>query len=112
MNPSTQEPVDKKLVYTVFKERCYDDEAHPEDTWGNHSRLAQSASEKPIMLKRVVFANYMLGLRHRARWFYDNIVWVDLCRSVLARTQRKSTQMALARKGKKGWMSKLSKKKI
>ena len=31
-NPKTQEPVDKKLVYTVFKERCYDDEAHPEDT--------------------------------------------------------------------------------
>ena len=70
LNPSTSEPVDKKLLYTVFRESCYDDEAHPEDTRDNHRRLAQSALEGAAMERRVVFANHMLGLRHSALWYY------------------------------------------
>ena len=80
LNPNTNEPVDKKLLYTVFKECCYDDENNPEDTWGNHTRLAQSALEPVAMEKRVLFATHMIDLRHRDKWLYDNIVWVDLCR--------------------------------
>ena len=34
------------------------------------------------------------------------VLWCDLCNSVLPRTQRKATDMTLARKGGKGWMSK------
>ena len=33
INPDTGRPVDKRAVYVVFKERCYDDEEHPENTW-------------------------------------------------------------------------------
>ena len=111
LNPNTNEPVDKKLLYTVFKECCYDDENNPEDTWGNHTRLAQSALEPVAMEKRVLFATHMIDLRHRDKWLYDNIVWVDLCRSVLARTLRKASQMAMAQKRQRSWMSQGSKKK-
>ena len=31
VNPYTGKPVDKRAVYVVFKERCYDDEADPEN---------------------------------------------------------------------------------
>ena len=34
LNPSTNEPVDKSLVYAVFREYCYDDD--PADTLGSH----------------------------------------------------------------------------
>ena len=84
---------------------------HPKDTWGNHTRLAQSVLEPVAMEKRVLFATHMIDLRHRDKWLYDNIVWVDLCRSVLARTLRKASQMAMAQKRKRSWMSQGSKKK-
>ena len=104
LNPSTNEPVDKHLVYTVFRECCYDDD--PADTWDHSPRLSQAALDLPAQERRLVFANHMLRLRHTANWFYMNIVWVDLCRSVLPRTQRKAAALALARKGMKGWQSK------
>ena len=80
LNPSTNEPVDKHLVYAVFRECCYDDD--PADTWDHLPRLSQSALDLPAKERRLVFANHMLRLRHTANWFYMNIVWVDLCRSV------------------------------
>ena len=104
MNPSTNEPVDKRLVYTVFRECCYDDD--PADTWDHRPRLAQSALDRPAIEKRFLFANHMLTTRRAAQWFYMNLVWVDICRSILPRTQRKAAALALARKGMKGWQSK------
>lgn len=109
LNPSTNEPVDKSLVYTIFRECCYDDD--PADTWDHLRRLSQSALDPPAQERRLVFASHMLTLRHTANWFYMNIVWVDLCRSILPRTQRKVAALALARKGMKGWQSKGSRQK-
>ena len=47
LNPDTGEAVDKKLVFTVFREDCYTDD--PEDRWDNRTRLSRSAlSDKEI----------------------------------------------------------------
>ena len=108
-NPATGEPVDKKLVYTVFREVCYDEDDET-DTWAHRARLSRAALDEPAKEKRLAFAKYMLALGYLARWYYDNLVWCDLCNSVLPRSQKKATQMALARKGGKGWMSKGSQK--
>ena len=80
LNPTTEEPVDKKLVYTVFRVL---------------PRLAQTALDQPAIERRLFFANHMLTLKHTDKWFYNNIVWVDFCRSVLPRTQRKAKALAL-----------------
>ena len=48
----------------------------------------------------------MLTLKHSPKWYYDKLVWCDLCNSILPRTQKKANELALARKGGKGWMSK------
>ena len=103
LNPLSEEPVDKKLVYKVFRECCYDED--PADTWDHLPRLAQTALDQAAQQRRLLFANHMLTIAHTDHWFYMNVVWVDLCRSVLPRTQRKAKALALARKGMKGWQS-------
>ena len=52
------------------------------------------------MERRVKFADYVLELRHNANWFFNNLVWTDNPLS-----EKKANQMALARKGNKGWIS-------
>ena len=42
-NPGTGEPVNKKAVYTVMRERCYDDDEQPDDTWQHQVRNSQTA---------------------------------------------------------------------
>ena len=103
MNPETGEPVDKKLVYRVFRENCHDEGA--DDNWDHLTLMAQTALDEPAMARRFLFAQHMKSLRHTAGWFYNHVVWVDLCSSVLPRTQRMSIKLKKARKGKKGWGS-------
>ena len=103
-NPKTGEPVDKKRVYDVFREFCYDDD--PSDPWVHLSRLTRSALDDPAMQRRLAFATHMLASPHTASWYYTNLVWCDLCNSILPRTEKKAREMTLARKGGKAWMSK------
>ena len=84
-NPATNEPVDKKLVYTVFRELCYDVDAGY--LWCHLPRLSRAALDDAARERRWAFAKHMLALRHTALWYYDNVVWCDLCNSVLPRTQ-------------------------
>ena len=67
LNPQTQEPVDKKLVFTVFREHCYDDESDPSDTWLNLTRLSKSALDEKAKEGRNVFAQVMIALGHTAQ---------------------------------------------
>ena len=104
-NPATGKPVDKRAVYVVLQERCYDDEEHPENTWRNKARLTRTALTKNVMSKRYAWAQWMQGLRHTSAWYFTNLVWTDICNSVLPRTEKKAAEQALARKAGKGWMS-------
>ena len=103
LNPDTGSPVKKDRVYALFREACYDDD--PEDCWDNLRRLARSALDEPSRERRFAFAKHMLTLQHTDKWYSENLVWCDLCNSILPRTQKKANDMALARKGGKGWMS-------
>ena len=103
-NPKTGEPVDKKLVYQVFQEACFDEDAT--DPWRHLPRLSRIALEKGAWQRRLAFAEHMHALKHKAQWYYDHLVWCDLCSSVLPRSRKKASEMAVARKGRKAWMSK------
>ena len=103
LNPDTQEPVSKQLVYTVFRECCFDDD--PAYTWEHRARLSKSALDETQIKRRWDFAKHMLTLTHTPQWYYTNLVWCDLCSSLLPKTKAKALHMTLARKGKKGWMS-------
>ena len=104
INPATQKPVDKSLVYTVFREACYDED--PARTWGHRSRVSRSALTAEAKDRRLDFANHMLRLPHTAAWYFRSLVWCDLCASILPRSRKKAQDMTFARKGGKGWMSK------
>ena len=86
LNPDTGEAVDKKLVFTVFREDCYTDD--PEDRWDNRTRLSGSALSDKEIQKRYDLSKYMRGLTHSEEWYYQQLVWCDLCNSILPRTER------------------------
>jgi hypothetical protein len=106
LNPATGEAVDKALVYTVFRESCYDED--PEDKWDHRARLSRTALDEAARQRRCAFGHYMLSLNHREAWFFMKLVWCDLCNSILPRTCKKAAELKLARKGGKGWMSRAS----
>ena len=103
VNPATGEPVNKKAVYTVLRELCYDET--PERTWSHQIRFARQALTEKQMEKRLAWGRYMQGLPHTPNWYYKALIWCDLCNSILPRTEQKAQELALARKGRKGWMS-------
>ena len=43
--------------------------------------------------------------RCTAAWIYRHVIWVDVCNSVLPLSATKAAEQALARKGKRGWVS-------
>ena len=69
INPGTGKPVDKRAVYVVFKERCYDDPQDPDNTWPNRPRLSRKAITEEVRIKRAEWATWMLGLRHTGAWY-------------------------------------------
>ena len=103
MNPETKKPVDKKRVYDIFREECYDDGA--EEPWSHRRRLSKTALPDKLMEKRLDWQRYMVGLGHTAEWYYKNVIWFDLCNSIIPKTEQKATEMALAHKPKSGWIS-------
>ena len=102
--PATQQPVDKAMVYTVFREACYDEQ--PGDKWLHRSRLSRSALAEAAKERREAFATHMLNLGLSPSWCEKNLIWCDLCNSLLPSTQKKAQEMAMARKRGKAWMSK------
>jgi len=104
LNPATGLPVDKKLVSAVFKEDCYD--KTPDEPWEYAARLARTAFSAPVMGRRLAWALAVIASGRTAGYYHRNVSWVDLCNSILPRTQQKAAEQALARKGGKGWVSK------
>jgi hypothetical protein len=107
VNPKTDKIVDKRAVYRAFAESCRDEGA--EDTWGHHYRSYKEGLTDPQIAARYAYGLFMQRLGHTAQYYFDRLVWTDLCNSVAARTPQKALEQAMARKGKKGWFSKSKK---
>ena len=102
-NPDTSEPVDKKRVYDVFREQCYDDGA--EQPWKHRARLTKTGLPDYYIEKRWEWMEFMEGQGRSAEWYYKNLIWIDFCNAILPRSEKKAADQALARKGGSGWMS-------
>ena len=105
INPDTGLPVDKRAVYRCFRECCFDDDEHPENTWSLKRRLSRSALTDEQMAKRLRWAEWMQSRHRSPLWFWRHVVWTDFCNSILPRTEKKAQEQALARKGGKVWCS-------
>ena len=94
-------------VYKVIREDCYDND--PSSPWRHQGRVAQKALTTEAMRRRLDWGKSMQPLPHTEAWYYHNLVWTDICNSVLPRSAKKANEQALARKGGKGWISSDSK---
>ncbi len=103
LNPDTGLAVHPNRVYKVVNEDCYDND--PALPWRHQPRVAKQRLTDAAMLRRFLWAKSMSPLPHTGEWLYLNIVWTDICNSVLPRTVAKSNEQKLARKGRKGWVS-------
>ena len=102
-NPDTQQAFGKKRIYDVLRDRCYDET--PEKPWVHKARYSKAALSEQQEAKRFKFAKAVEQQGRSATWYYHNVVWVDLCNSILPTTEHAATEQALARKGAKGWAS-------
>ena len=103
LNPKTQRPFSKDTVYHIMHEDCYDDD--PFLPWQHKARFSKKALTTDMMQRRLKFADYVLDLHHNDAWFFNRLVWTDLCNSIIPLSEKKANEMALACKSKKGWMS-------
>ena len=55
-----------------------------------------------MMERREQFADYVLALPHNSVWYFNNLVWTDLCNSIIPLSEKKANEMALARKANQG----------
>ena len=104
INPETNRPVDKKRIYDILRSECYD--VDPDDPWSHDARLSRTALSDDMKVKRARFAEVVSEREHPDEWLFDNLVWSDLCNSVLPRTEQVAAAQASARKRKRGWGSK------
>ena len=103
LNPATTKPVDKKRVYDVFRAHCHDKDS--DEPWCHQARMSKVALGPEQMAKRYKFSVAVLDKGHTEQFYFDRLVWTDLCNSILPRSEKKASEQALARKGKKGWIS-------
>ena len=54
------------------------------------------------MRLRYEWALAMQEERRTPAWLYNNLVWTDICNTILPRTEKRQEEMTLARKAKKG----------
>ena len=85
-NPETDRPVDKKVLYNVLRKRCYDDPKDPSDTWSNATRCSKNALTEKQIVARYAWAKWMKEKRHSPTWYYEKLIWTDICNSILPRT--------------------------
>lgn len=109
INPSTGEVVSKKRVYAILEEHCYDDPDDPNDTWSNQPRLTKKALTETSKRQRLDWATYLKDQGTPGSWYFRNLVWTDICNSILPRSEKRHLEMTLARKGSRGWGSDKSK---
>ena len=103
LNPATSKPVDKKRVYDVFRVHCHDKDS--DEPWRHQPRMSKIALAPDQIAKRYKFSGAVLEKGHTEQFYFDRLVWTDLCNSILPRSEKKASEQALARKGKKGWLS-------
>ena len=109
LNPATQRPVDKKVMYKMLKTHCYDED--PEDKWIHDNRYSKTALTPKQIAARYTWAWELEGNILNPDWCLQHLIWTDICNSILPTTENLHQKQKLARKKKKGWGSKKSKKR-
>ena len=71
---------------------CYDDD--PRVPWEHKSRYSKKALPDARKKRRAAFTAYVSRLGHNAQWYFNHVVWTDLCSSIIPLSQKKANEMA------------------
>ena len=103
-NPQTGKAFDWKLIRKVFPTECFD--LDPENPWRFQKRDKKSFLPPEIMEHRLAMCTTLLAMESlTATWFFNNVVWIDPCSSILPGSYKQWLRMKQALKGEKGWVS-------
>ena len=102
-NPATGEAVDKKVIYEILSRLCHDGD--PSKPWVHGARFAKNALSAIDLTKRWNWTVFMANLNHQAIWYFNRVIFTDICNSILPLTEKKAQEQRLTRKAKKGWRS-------
>ena len=103
INPNTGQPVDKKVIYRIMSTLCHDGD--PTKPWVHGPIFSKLALNPGDVERRYNFCVHLANKRHRAQWYFDKVIFADICNSILPTNPTKAKTQALARKGKKSWKS-------
>ena len=88
MNDSTHEPFSRQTINDLLKSDCYDDD--PEHPWEFRFGARRRVLTKEARDERLAWAERLLRLVLRPVWFHRNVLWIDLCSSVLPGNPKKA----------------------
>ena len=103
-NPKTQEPFCDRLIYKVFRERCFDEDAG--DPWDQRTPFNKTALSPPLVQMRLDWAKAQKKLKRSENWFFQNVIYIDPCNTILSDSLKIGFDENQASFGKaKRWMS-------
>ena len=104
LNPETGNSFDLKLTRGVFATECYD--VDPENPWRYQARNKKVFLGSGVMTQRLDMCTFFQNYPNFSpQWFYQNVVWIDPCSSILAGSYKQWLKMRQLLKGEKAWIS-------
>ena len=103
LNPRTKRPFTAKYILKVFVEDCYDfDPDHP---WKYQNALQKVFLPDDVKTHRWDMARCLQRMDLTGTWWFNNVVWMDPCTSILPGTRVQYEKMKQALKGKRRLIS-------
>ena len=99
LNPQTGQAVDKKVIYRIMKTLCHDGD--PSKPWVHSAVFSKQALNPDDLQRRYGWCVHIAELGYTAEWYFDKVVFADICNSIVPTNEVKAKMQALARKGKK-----------
>lgn len=87
INPATGLAVHADRVYKVIREDCYDKD--PNAPWLHQPRVNKKGLTDAVIERRFNWGVHMLTKEYTPTWYYKNLVWTDICNTVLARSLKR-----------------------
>ena len=102
-NPQTGEMFAPKTIRKVFLKDCYDFD--PGQPWKYQHTLQKVFLPEDVQLLRLRMAKHIQAMNLRGSWWYNNVVWMDPCASVLPGSKLQYEKMKQALKGNRRYIS-------
>jgi len=85
-NAETKAPFSDKYILEVFRTMCYDND--PASPWQHINPLHKTALSPALKCWRVKWATELRAEDHTSGYYFQHLVWVDPCSTVLAKSPR------------------------